>query len=160
MLLGGNLGDRFLSLEKAILQIEKKVGFVEAKSGIYETEAWGKKGQPEFLNQVVCVKTTLPPEELLKSIQQIEKEIGRVRYDKWGARIIDIDILFYNDQIIESKDLTIPHPLMPFRKFALIPLKEICNGLIHPVFKVDINKMLENCPDELSIKLVKEVSIN
>ncbi len=157
LLLGSNLGDRFLHLEKARQFIEKEIGKIIRKSSIYETQAWGEENQPDFLNQVMLVKTTLCPENLLNTIQVIEKKIGRYRHDKWGARIIDIDILFYGQEVIKNKNLQVPHPYLPFRRFALKPLSEICNGLVHPELGADIHTLLERCPDQKAVSIVKEV---
>ena len=123
--LGTNLGDREEHLENALILIEKKIGPILKKSTIHETKAWGNINQPDFLNMVIRIDTGLSPKELLKYCLEIENKLGRVRTEKWGERIIDIDILYYNDLIINEKYLTIPHPYIFDRDFVLNPLKEI-----------------------------------
>lgn len=123
--LGTNLGDRYLNLENAIILINQQVGNVLKQSTIHETKAWGKTNQPDFLNMVIKIDTTLAPQILLKKCLSIENEIGRVRAEKWGPRLIDIDILYYNDLIIDDENLKIPHPFINERDFVLKPLKEI-----------------------------------
>ena len=133
LLLGSNLGRRELSLQKAIAYIGQEVGSVVKQSSVYETQAWGKTDQPDYLNQVIIVKTNLTPREVLKSILQIELNMGRERKEKWGERIIDIDILFYEDMIVNEADLVIPHPELQNRRFTLAPLAQIAPDWVHPV---------------------------
>ena len=155
LLLGSNLGDRALLLEEATRLISEKVGEVFAKSAVYETAAWGKTDQPSFLNLAVGVKTALTPLQLLKSVLAIEEMLGRKRIEKWGARLIDIDIVLYADEIIaQGDDLTVPHPEMQYRKFVLQPLAEIAPMVKHPVFKKTITEMLENLTDFLPVEKI------
>jgi 2-amino-4-hydroxy-6-hydroxymethyldihydropteridine diphosphokinase len=147
LLLGSNLGDRFQNLSEA----RKRIGSVVQASPIYVTAAWGNTNQPDFLNQVIEISSTLNPEELLRNILDIEIAMGRKREEKWGARIVDIDILFYGDVIIKTPDLTIPHPEMQNRRFVLVPLLDITNK-VHPVLKKTIGQLMEECKDPLEVK--------
>lgn len=155
LLTGGNLGDREENLSTARAYIDKKCGRVTKSSSLYETAAWGKSDQPSFLNQALEIQTALTPQNLLQKILDIEKEIGRVREEKYGPRIIDIDILLFNDKIYNFSLLKIPHPEMQNRRFVLVPLAEIAPGVIHPVFKKTIAELLTICPDKLEVKEVK-----
>lgn len=152
LLLGSNLGDRKLMLKNAAAVISQKIGVIESYSSIYETLAWGIEDQPAFLNQVIKVETSLHPQKLLTTINGIEKELGRVRHQKWGERLIDIDILYYNEDIIETENLVIPHPEIINRRFTLIPLAEIAPNYIHPIIKKNQSALLEICPDKLEVK--------
>ena len=152
LLLGSNKGKREKYLSQVIEQIEKNVGKIISKSSVYSTSAWGNKNQNDFLNQAVRVETNFSAEELLKKILSIEKKLGRKRIKKWEARIIDIDILFFGNEIINSKTLTVPHPHLHERKFALVPLSEIANDFIHPVLKKSVKQLLYKCQDKLMVK--------
>ena len=158
LLLGGNLGDRILYLQQARESIDRLVGSITRTSKVYETAAWGKTDQPTFLNQVLEVHTTLSPEEVLQSINAIEHELGRIRQEHWGARVIDIDILFYDDLVQQTQRLTIPHPQLHLRRFTLMPLAEIALDLVHPVLGKSITQLLESCPDELEVKVYKKAT--
>ncbi len=152
LLTGGNMGNRKRNLSQAHKLITELCGNISTASSIYETAAWGKTDQPSFLNQALQIKTTLEPEALLKQILKIEKQIGRIREEKYGPRIIDIDILFYNDEIHKYPQLTLPHPEIQNRRFVLVPMAEIAPAFIHPVFKKTIAELLNNCPDKLEVK--------
>lgn len=151
LLLGSNLGDKLSHLSQSITEIEEKIGTIEKVSSIYETAAWGKTDQPSFYNQVIKISTSLKPFQLLEKILQIEHDIGRKRFEKWGARIIDIDLLYYKNEIFASQELTIPHPQIQYRKFTLIPLCEIAQNFIHPTLKVTQQQLLEQCDDLLEV---------
>ncbi len=151
LLLGGNLGDRIVYLRQASESIGAQVGGITAASKLYETAAWGKTDQPNFLNQVLEVQTEQPPEQVLQTINHIEQELGRVRQEHWGARVIDIDILFYDQLVLQTQRLTIPHPQLHLRRFTLLPLAEIAPELMHPVLGKNIDQLLEDCPDELEV---------
>ena len=151
LLTGGNIGDRFDYLSKAKKEIEKRGGRILQQSSIYETAAWGKKNQEAFLNQVLKIETKLNPEQLLKSILQIEEDLGRKRGLKYGPRAIDIDILFFNDEVLDQQGLKIPHPQLQNRRFVLIPLNEIAPHKLHPVFHKTISQVLAECPDPLAV---------
>lgn len=151
LLLGGNLGDRPLYLAQAMELISAAIGPIVHSSSLYETAAWGKTDQPAFLNQVVQVQTALSPEQTLQAINHIEQELGRVRQEHWGARVIDIDILFYDDLVLQSQRLTIPHPQLHLRRFTLLPLSELAPDLEHPVLHKSIAALLGSCPDNLQV---------
>jgi 2-amino-4-hydroxy-6-hydroxymethyldihydropteridine diphosphokinase len=147
LLLGSNLGDRLQNINQAQTRISGSVGGINHKSSVYRTAPWGVTNQPEFLNQVVLVKTDFNPQQLLRHLLKIEQEMGRVRDAKWGPRVIDIDILFFNNELIDEKNLNIPHPGIPDRKFTLIPLVEIAPDFIHPVLLRKLSLLLEECDD-------------
>lgn len=131
--------------------IENSVGTILQASKIYESAAWGKEDQPDFLNQVVKIQTALNPHALLEKLIWAETSLGRLRDIKWGERIIDIDILFYEKEIIDDNALTIPHPGIPQRKFTLLPLVEIAPELVHPELKKTMTELLEKCADKLDV---------
>ncbi len=151
LLLGSNIGDRRWFLAQAIAAIEKSLGAVFQMSSVYETQAWGKTDEADYLNQVLLLKIIIDPRILLNKILVIEKELGRERNEKWGARTIDIDILFYGNEIINEPDLIIPHPQLHKRKFTLEPLAEIAPDFVHPVLKQTIFN-LNRLQDKLIIK--------
>jgi len=153
ILLGTNLGDRLSNLDQCLKHIEAKVGNLMKRSSIYETAAWGKEDQPNFLNQAVQLESRLQPEELLSACLAIEKEMGRMRIEKWGERSIDIDIIYFNNKIITTPRLTVPHPRLTERKFALIPMTEIAPDFKHPVINKTNAQLLEECSDQLEVKL-------
>jgi len=152
LLLGSNLGDRNALIEEAIVAIQQQIGQVTSRSSIYETAAWGKEDQPGFLNIALAVATTLNAQEVLVHALAIEKELGRVRLEKWGARLIDIDIIFYGDEVISiAGELEVPHPEMHKRKFVLVPMAEIASDYIHPVLKKTLPELLLELPDDLKV---------
>ncbi|MCX6249880.1 MAG: 2-amino-4-hydroxy-6-hydroxymethyldihydropteridine diphosphokinase [Bacteroidetes bacterium] len=152
LLLGSNLGDRHRILEEAKTAIKLRLGRIATCSSIYETGPWGFTAEHLFLNQVIRIETVLNPENLLRTIMDIEEIFGRKRNEQsYESRTLDIDILFYADEIIKSEGLTIPHPLIPDRKFVLIPLAEIAPNLIHPVSGKTINVLLKECEDPLKV---------
>ncbi|WDF67730.1 2-amino-4-hydroxy-6-hydroxymethyldihydropteridine diphosphokinase [Sphingobacterium oryzagri] len=151
LLLGANLGDPALQISKAIAALENQVGSIVLSSSLYESAAWGQTDQPAFLNQVVILKTALSALGVLEAIQKIEQDLGRVRTLKWGARIIDIDILYFNDETIDLAQLSVPHPYIPERKFTLLPLVEIAASHKHPVLALDQLELLTACTDTLSV---------
>jgi 2-amino-4-hydroxy-6-hydroxymethyldihydropteridine diphosphokinase len=151
LLLGGNLGNRTAYLAQAREHIAARVGSITQSSKIYETAAWGNTEQPSFLNQVLEVQTDLTPEQVLQQVNTIEQELGRVRHEHWGSRVIDIDILFYGQLVLQSQRLTIPHPQLHLRRFTLMPLAEIAAHLVHPVLGQSIYELLEDCEDELEV---------
>lgn len=145
------MGDRKAYLAEAALQIGQKIGKITEKSRLYETQAWGVTNQPDFMNQALAVETTLSPQAVLKKILDIETEMGRVRAEKWAERTIDIDILLFADTIVEEADLQIPHPRLPERNFALVPLMEIAGELEHPILKTTIEDIYFDSPDTLDV---------
>ncbi len=147
------MGNRLEYLREAEYQLIKKGIQVIDESSIYETEPWGKKDQGWFLNVLLQIETSLTANELLSEVLKVEKQIGRIRAEKWGERCIDIDILYYNDLIFESKELIIPHMGIPSRRFALVPLVELCPLEIHPMDQKNQMELLANCTDTLTCKL-------
>jgi len=138
LLLGSNLGNRQLFLVNAAEAIEREVGNIINRSSVYETQSWGKANLPDYLNQVLLVQTSLPAREVLERVLAIEKSMGRERVEKWGSRTIDIDILFYGDEVINESGLIVPHPYLHQRRFVLEPLAEIAPQHIHPVLNKSI----------------------
>ncbi|UIR56637.1 2-amino-4-hydroxy-6-hydroxymethyldihydropteridine diphosphokinase [Sphingobacterium sp. SRCM116780] len=155
ILLGANLGHRILQLNQAQELIENLIGKVTNASTIVETAAWGREDQPSFLNQVIEIETSLSPIEVFEVCQTIENKLGRIRHEKWGARVIDIDILYYGTEIIHLPTLQIPHPYLQDRKFTLIPLAEIAPGYIHPILKKSNEELLALCQDTLDVHIYK-----
>ena len=151
LLLGANLGDRKQTLVSVYQKVTNNVGVVTAQSALYETAAWGVTDQPAFLNQVLRVDTYLMPADVLAKTQAIEQQLGRVRAEKWGARTIDIDLLFYDDLILNTPTLTLPHPLLHKRRFTLIPLAELAPDLLHPILNMSVADLLTRCPDESEV---------
>ena len=129
---------------------------VEQTSSIYETAAWGKTDQQNFLNQVIEISTNLSSTALLERILAIEKQIGRIRKEMWGERIIDIDILYYANEVIKSQRLVIPHPYLHERRFTLEPLHEIAPNFVHPVFNKTTSSLLNECKDRLEVKKITQ----
>ncbi|MBI2485654.1 MAG: 2-amino-4-hydroxy-6-hydroxymethyldihydropteridine diphosphokinase [Deltaproteobacteria bacterium] len=151
--IGSNLGDRVENCIKAVREISS-FATVLALSSIYETEPVGKEDQPYFINCVVKIETELSPSDLLASLQSVEDRLGRRVEERWGPRVIDLDIIFYNHLVIETEELTIPHPRAHLRRFVLLPLSEIAPQLVHPFLNVSISKLLEALKDK---KLVVKV---
>jgi 2-amino-4-hydroxy-6-hydroxymethyldihydropteridine diphosphokinase len=142
--LGSNMGDRLENLKEAIAALPPQM-VVKAKSHVYETPPWGYEDQPMFLNQVLKVQTYLGPEPLLKHIKRLETALGRKPSFQNGPRLIDIDILFYDDLVLNTPALTLPHPHLHERGFVLLPLMDIAPDLIHPVTKKSVREMVADC---------------
>jgi len=151
LLIGGNMGDRLLYLSKAKEAIEKECGKIVSQSSVYETEAWGLKEQEPFLNQALEIETPLLASGLLTAILQIEENLGRKRNIKYGPRLIDIDISFFNDDVINIHHLKIPHPEMQNRRFALQCLNDIAAQKLHPVLQKTVAQLLAECTDPLTV---------
>jgi len=141
--IGSNLGNREKNCLRAIELLEKRGIPVKKKSSTYETEPWGIKDQPRFINMVIEVETFFEPEELLRILEEVEREVGRGVAFKWGPRIIDLDILLFDNIFLKEDNLEIPHPLMDKRDFVLKPLCEIAPDIIHPLLKVRICDLLK-----------------
>ena len=154
LLLGSNMGDRKLFLNRAIEHIEADIAPIVRASSVYETASWGKTDEPDYLNQVLLLQTWLPPQIILEKILAIEALLGRKREEKWGSRIIDIDILFCGDAIINEPNLKVPHPELHKRRFTLEPLAEIAADFMHPVFKKNILQLKSELQDNLIVKKV------
>jgi 2-amino-4-hydroxy-6-hydroxymethyldihydropteridine diphosphokinase len=154
LLIGGNEGNPSNNLRLAIENINADCGHIERVSWVYQTAAWGKTDQPDFLNQAVLLSTSLSPADLMAAILAIEEKMGRKRTQKYAPRIIDIDILFYNEQIINQKDLKIPHPEIQNRRFVLEPMNEIAPDWMHPVLHQTIHELWLACQDPLNVKKI------
>jgi 2-amino-4-hydroxy-6-hydroxymethyldihydropteridine diphosphokinase len=151
--IGTNLGQRERNLEEAVARIEEFIGPVIDSSSIYETEPWGFDAEDKFLNMAVKVETDLAPSFLLQKTQMIESLMGRVKgHQRYSSRVIDIDILLYEDIVLDKETLKIPHPLIQERKFVLVPLCDIASEKIHPVLKRSFAELLEICEDRSEVK--------
>lgn len=155
LLLGTNLGDRLQNLKSALEEL-KALGTISGTSGVYETEPWGISEQPTFYNHAIKLETNLAPEVLLKELKNIEAVCGRTEAIRWGPRVLDIDILLYGSLIYRSEVLTVPHPKLSERRFALVPLNEIAGAVVEPVSGKVIGELLADCGDELRVMPVQE----
>ena len=151
LLLGSNLGERTFFLAEAVSKLSQQLGSIEKHSAYYETKSWGIESQPDFLNQVVICRTTYSAAESLAVCLSIEKALGRDRKEKWGSRTIDIDIIYYDRDIIATSTLKVPHPFIQDRRFVLVPLCELLPDFIHPVFNFSNKELLEKCADTLQV---------
>lgn len=156
ILLGTNLGDKSANLENARIHLEETTGVILQSSSIYETAPWGKSEQDSFLNQVLKLSTDRDPQELLNKCLGIEKQMGRVRIEKWTERIIDIDILYFNNEIHVSTSLIVPHPEIQNRRFTLEPLAEISPDYLHPKLMMTNQRLLDMCNDSLSVSVYSQ----
>ena len=141
--IGSNLGNRHENCMHAIELLEQRGVTVMKKSSLYETEPWGVTDQPRFINMAVQIETTLEPEKLLKFLKGIEKEMGRQESFHWGPRLIDLDILLFNDLVLDEENLKIPHPFLHEREFVLRPLNEIAPEVIHPILRMRIDQLTQ-----------------
>ncbi len=149
--LGTNLGDRAENLRQAIERLGAQVKLT-ARSKIYETEPWGVTDQPRFLNQVVMGEIRLDAPGLLRFLKGIEQDLGRTPDIRYGPRVIDLDILFYDHDIIRTPDLIVPHPRLAERRFVLVPLAGLAPGFIHPELGMPIQDLLARLPDDASVQ--------
>ncbi len=153
LLLGGNLGDKEQIFSTARKRLQKELGEVVQLSSVYETEPWGFKSEDLFWNQVVVIETGKSPEKVLQVTKAVEQELGRIRKaERYSSRLIDIDLLFYDDLVYHEPNLELPHPRMIDRRFVLEPLAEVAAHMVHPVFRQTIIELLENCTDHLAVK--------
>jgi len=161
LLLGSNLGKRIAILENAIDAIGESIGNVDKCSSLYQTDPWGFKSEHLFLNQVISVETTLSPLDVLRGLQKIEDQLGRVREtNHYESRTIDIDILFYDNLRVDMEQLQIPHPRLHMRRFTLIPLLEVVGDFFHPVLNERLDIIVENCSDKSKVELLEKIEIN
>ncbi len=155
LLIGGNMGNRLQNLHQAVSLLSAACGPVIQQSAVYETAAWGKTDQAAFMNQALLLTTSLSARELITTILSVEEKMGRRRLERFGPRLIDIDIIFYNDDIIDEPNLTVPHPELQNRRFVLEPLNEIAPSFVHPVLHKTVAELLLECKDELEVKKVQ-----
>jgi 2-amino-4-hydroxy-6-hydroxymethyldihydropteridine diphosphokinase len=152
LLIGGNVGNRQQNLHQAVTAINNSCGRVIRQSSLYETAAWGKTDQQAFLNQALVIETLFTAPELLEKVLEAETSQGRVRKERYGPRLIDIDILFFNNIILNSPNLILPHPEVQNRRFALTPLAEVAPDLVHPALHKTITQLLLDCKDMLEVR--------
>ena len=151
--IGGNLGNKRANFDKVYTHIQNELGCIVLRSSVYETPAWGFVSEDSFWNQVLCIETLLNPSEILEKIKKIDAAFGRKRSGNgYSSREMDIDILYFDDNIINTENLTIPHPLLHKRLFVLVPLAEIAPDFVHPVLKLSSLEMLNSCDDKSMIK--------
>ena len=149
--LGGNIGNTQEIFQKALEEIYQHIGKITKKSSLYQTAAWGNTQQNDFINQVICINTLSSAHDLLDSLLTIEIKLDRVREEIWGPRTLDLDILYFNQEIIESPTLIVPHQRIKERKFILIPMNEIASDHVDPVSNQPVAQLLANCIDELAV---------
>jgi len=152
--LGGNLGNTLEIFKNSYLEIEKKIGRITVFSKIYRTAAWGKTDQADFLNQVIQAETNLNPEKLMSELLNIELFFGRRRELIWGPRILDLDILFLGNQLVNNESVDIPHPQIAHRRFVLIPMVEIAPHFLHPGLQKTMLELLEQTTDLQSVQVI------
>ncbi len=152
LLTGGNQGDRMLYLHQALVLLNGHCGKAVNQSPVYETAAWGNENQSTFLNQALELDTAYTSNELMTKLLWVEAQMGRQRFERYGPRTIDIDMLFFNNDIYAAPGLIVPHPEVQNRRFVLQPLSDIAACYIHPVLKKSVSQLLQECPDKLPVK--------
>ena len=150
--IGSNLGDKARNCREAMERIgaageNKLVG----RSSLYRTEPWGNEEQDWFVNAVIAIRTSFDPDGLLQHLKNVEEQLKKKKEERWGPRNIDLDILFFNDEILKTPGLTVPHPFLHLRRFVLVPLQEICPDFIHPQLKLSVGELLERTNDEKKV---------
>lgn len=149
--IGGNEGNVLETFDKVYQLVSEKLGSITSRSKHYRTKAWGVEDQPDFVNQVIIVQTNHDPEDVLTHCLSIENHLGRERKVKWGQRIIDIDIIYYNDVSFRTERLIIPHPFMHERNFVLVPLNDVAPNKNHPILNLTTVELLSACSDQLEV---------
>ena len=160
ILFGSNMGDKDALFAQACLLINNRCGQVVRVSAAYESEPWGFEAEEWFLNRVIVVETEKTPEELLQQLLDIERELGRIRHPEiqgYTSRTADLDLLYFGQRVINTDTLTVPHPRLHLRRFALVPMCEVAPERVHPVFGLTQQELLQQCPDEC---VVREMAIN
>lgn len=158
VLFGSNKGDRFVLFDKAYTFINNRCGRVTGVSSFYESEPWGFKARNWFLNCLLMLETELPADELMTALLQIESELGRVRRPGkrgYTSRTVDLDLIYYGTETIDSKVVTVPHPRLHLRRFVLVPLCELCPDFVHPVFHLTNRELLAQCEDALEVRKIE-----
>ena len=156
LLTGSNIGNKVANLQKAKQLIGERIGKIQKSSGFYLTQAWGNTEQDDFVNQALEIRTYHSPEQTLRVVLDIEKEMGRTRSTPMEPRIIDIDILFYGNRIIKSRELQIPHPRFHQRNFAMVPMMEVNGDFVHPSLSKAIDELYFESLDELDVILMEQ----
>jgi len=153
--MGSNLGNRLSSLRKAVLLIKNEVANIIKTSDVFETPPFGITNQPRFLNACILIETDMPPLNLLEKLKKIEEQMGRIQRFKWGPREIDLDIVFYDEEVVNEPTLKIPHPHMHERPFVLIPLNQISPKWIHPTLKKTVEQMTSESQDSGILRITE-----
>lgn len=152
ILIGGNTGNRVNNLTKACRLLEERCGRIKVRSAVYETQAWGITDQRDFLNQAVLLETEFPAAELMDTLLEVEEAMGRKRGERNGPRNIDMDIILFNDDVIDTSRLKVPHPRMHLRRFVMVPMCELAPDLAHPVTGKKMSRLLRECKDRLVVE--------
>lgn len=155
LLLGSNMGERLEHLKNAQSEISKRIGEIQGTSSYYESQAWGDTNQENYWNICLEVTTSLSAEDVLAAALHIEDALGRTRTTQWAPRTIDIDVLFYGEEIIKSQNLEVPHPRIQERNFVLIPMMELNGDFVHPVLQLPIDELFFECNDPLEVYLLE-----
>lgn len=151
LLIGGNMGDRLYCVTQALAQLEERFTLIK-KSEVYETEAWGENSSGNYLNQALLMQTKANAYQVLDIVQEIENNLGRKREKRWGNRTMDIDIIYFDDAVLDTPNLQIPHPLLQERKFVIFPVAEIIPEYVHPIFKLNQLELLARIKDASAVK--------
>ena len=158
ILFGSNMGDKNGIFDQACLYINNRCGRVVQVSASYESEPWGFEAEEWFLNRVIVVETEMDSCDLMQQLLEIERELGRERHPEkegYASRTADLDILYYGSRVICTETLTVPHPRLHLRRFALLPLREVAPNLVHPVFGLTQRELLDRCPDALVVRILE-----